>query len=101
MQPINSNEWSRARQDGQRRWVLAAMRLRHRCVLLLLPMVLALSPLPAHAVTDEIQVYNAEIAEVGQWTLQQHLNYAISGRKWPDFPAGTTGGHSQEPGCAR
>jgi hypothetical protein len=93
MQSINSNEWSRAREDGQRRGVRAAMRLRH-CVLLMLPMVLALSPLPAHAVTDEIQVYNAEIAEVGQWTLQQHLNYAISGRKWPDFPGGMIPNHA-------
>ncbi len=42
---------------------------------------------PARA-DDEIQVYNAEIAKVGQWTLQQHLNYAFSGRKEPDFPGG-------------
>jgi hypothetical protein len=40
----------------------------------------------AHAV-DEIQVYNAEIAKVGQWTMQMHLNYVI-GRKEPDFPGG-------------
>ena len=38
---------------------------------------------------DEIQVYNAEIAKVGQWTLQHHFNYAINGRKEPDFPAGS------------
>jgi hypothetical protein len=36
----------------------------------------------AHAV-DEIQVYNAEIAKVGQWTFQLHLNYAFAGRKDP------------------
>jgi hypothetical protein len=41
----------------------------------------------AHAV-DEIQVYNAEIAKVGQWTFQLHLNYAFIGRKEPDFPGG-------------
>ena len=29
----------------------------------------------AHAV-DEIQVCNAEIAKVGQWTMQLHLNNA-------------------------
>ncbi len=40
---------------------------------------------PAQAV-DEIQVYNAEIAKVGQWTMQQHFNYAINGLKDPDFP---------------
>jgi hypothetical protein len=33
-----------------------------------------LAPLRADA-ADEIEVYNAEIAEVGQWIIQQHLNY--------------------------
>lgn len=42
---------------------------------------------PAYAV-DEIQVYNAEIAEPRQFTLQQHLNYVWSGSKVPDFPGG-------------
>jgi hypothetical protein len=37
---------------------------------------------------DEIQVYNGEIAKVGRFTLQQHLNYAFKGRKEPDFPGG-------------
>jgi hypothetical protein len=37
---------------------------------------------------DEIQVYNAGIAEVGQWTIQQHLNYTLQGRREPDFPGG-------------
>lgn len=48
---------------------------------------------PAHAV-DEIQVYNAEIAKVGQWTLQQHLNYTLQGRKAPDFPGGLISNHA-------
>jgi hypothetical protein len=42
---------------------------------------------PAHAV-DEIQVYNAEIAAPGQFTLQQHLNYVWKGSTEPDFPNG-------------
>ena len=37
---------------------------------------------------DEIQVYNGEIAEVGKWTAQHHLNYAIKGRTQPEFPGG-------------
>lgn len=37
---------------------------------------------------DEIQVYNAEIAEPGQFTLQQHLNYVWRGSTTPDFPQG-------------
>jgi hypothetical protein len=37
---------------------------------------------------DEIQVYNAGIAEPGQFTLQQHLNYVWQGSTTPDFPGG-------------
>jgi hypothetical protein len=52
-----------------------------------------LAPLRAKA-TDEIQVYNAEIAEIGQWTIQQHLNYTWAGRREPDFPGGLIPNHS-------
>jgi hypothetical protein len=52
-----------------------------------------LAPLPASAV-DEIQVYNAEIAEVGQWTVQQHLNYTFVGQKQPEFPGGLVSNHT-------
>lgn len=51
------------------------------------------APRPAHAV-DEIQVYNAEIAEIGQWTAEQHLNYTAFGRKQPDFPGGFAPNHA-------
>src|SRR6516162_2713691 len=47
-----------------------------------------------HAVNDEIQVYNAEIAKVGQWTIQFHNNYAINGRKEPDFEGGMIPNHA-------
>lgn len=50
--------------------------------------------LTAARADDEIQVYNAEIAELGQWTIQQHLNYAINGRKEPDFSGGLVPHHS-------
>jgi hypothetical protein len=42
----------------------------------------------ADQVHDEIQVYNAEIADVGQWTIQQHLNYAFVGQSQPEVPGG-------------
>ena len=42
---------------------------------------------PAQAV-DEIQVYNANIAAPGQFTIQQHLNYVGLGLKDPPFPGG-------------
>jgi hypothetical protein len=68
--------------------------MHKKIALLVLPLAaLALLPAPAHAV-DEIQVYNAEIAEVGQWTIQQHLNYTWIGRTEPDFPGGLIPNHS-------
>ena len=48
---------------------------------------------PAKA-TDEIQVYNAGIAAVGQFTIQQHLNYVPLGLKDPPFPGGLVSNHS-------
>ena len=49
--------------------------------------LLAVLGQPAKA-TDEIQVYNAGIAAVGQFTIQQHLNYTPVGIKDPPFPGG-------------
>lgn len=48
---------------------------------------------PAYAV-DEIEVYNAEIAEINQWTIQQHLNYTFIGRTVPDYAGGLVPNHS-------
>jgi hypothetical protein len=42
----------------------------------------------ADEVHDEIQVYNAAIAAVGQWTYEQHLNYAAIGQTAPEVPGG-------------
>ena len=59
----------------------------------------ALQIFPPHAlgadiVHDEIQVYNADIAEVGQWTVEQHLNYAWAGQTQPEFPGGFVSNHA-------
>ena len=43
---------------------------------------------------DEIQVYNAGIADVDQWTLEEHLNYVARGRTQPDFPGALISDHS-------
>ncbi len=48
---------------------------------------------PAKAV-DEIQVYNANIAASGQFTITQHLNYIGVGLKDPPFPGGIVSNHS-------
>jgi len=45
-------------------------------------------------VHDEIQVYNADIGDVGQWTYEQHLNFTAVGQTRPEFPGGFTSNHS-------
>jgi hypothetical protein len=65
---------------------------RRLCLLAGAAFSLALAP-PAKAV-DEIQVYNAGIAAVGQFTIQQHLNYVALGQKDPPFPGGLVSHHS-------
>jgi hypothetical protein len=52
------------------------------------------APTQAARATDEIQVYNAGIADVGQFTIQQHLNYVALGQKDPPFPGGIPSNHS-------
>src|SRR5262249_49132682 len=56
--------------------------------------VLATVGIAGASADDEIQVYNAEIADVGKWTAQHHLNYALQGRKEPEFPGGLIPNHT-------
>jgi hypothetical protein len=67
--------------------MLADRLLRLARPALLIAACLPLAAQPARAI-DEIQVYNAEIAPVGTFTLQQHLNYVWQGSTTPDFPGG-------------
>ncbi len=46
------------------------------------------------AQTDEIQVYEAEIAAPGQFNLTWHNNYSPSGLTQPAFPGGVVPNHS-------
>jgi hypothetical protein len=64
-----------------------------RCCFYVAATLFVASTLSARA-ADEIQVYNAEIAKVGQWTFQLHNNYAFIGRKEPDFPGGLVPNHA-------
>jgi hypothetical protein len=52
------------------------------------------SALAVDQVHDEIQVYNANINDVGQWSYEQHLNFAVVGQKQPEFPGGFTSNRS-------
>jgi hypothetical protein len=49
----------------------------------------------AFAQTDEIQVYDAEIAEPGVVNLMIHSNFTPIGRKDPDFPGAVIPNHSE------
>jgi hypothetical protein len=66
--------------------------VRSRFVIFVAPLWLLAAQ--AAKATDEIQVYNAAIAEAGQFTIQQHLNYIPLGLKDPPFPGGLVSNHS-------
>jgi hypothetical protein len=70
-----------------RRWLAASMTI-------LALFMSARAAFAADEVHDEIQVYNAEIASVGQWTYQQHLNYAAIGQNQPEVPGGFWSNHA-------
>ena len=61
---------------------------------LYLALALAALPLPALAVTDEIQVYTGDIAAPGVFNLTLHNNYSPDGLKTPDFPGGLKDDHA-------
>ena len=60
----------------------------------LLALALLGAPAAVWAQTDEIQVYDAEIAEKGIWNLMLHTNFTPIGRKTPEFPGGIVPNHS-------
>ena len=63
------------------------IRATGRCGSVAVALLVVLSGGSARAV-DEIQVYNAEIAPVGAFSIAQHLNYVFRGSTTPDFPGG-------------
>ena len=56
--------------------------------------LLIVSAASAFAQTDEIQVYDAEIADPGVFNLMVHDNYAVDGLKEPRFPGGLVPNHT-------
>jgi len=67
--------------------------VRTRCGLLL-GCVLAGARTTGWAQTDEIQVYDAEIAAPGQLNLTWHNNFTFSGPQQPAFPGGVVPNHA-------
>ena len=59
-----------------------------------LALILIATPAAAFAQTDEIQVYDAEIAPKGVFNLMVHTNFIVIGRRFPDFPGGIIPNHS-------
>ena len=59
-----------------------------------LALILIATPAAAFAQTDEIQVYDAEIAPKGVFNLMVHTNFIPIGRKFPNFPGGIIPNHS-------
>jgi hypothetical protein len=55
-------------------------------VLLLIAIAILVAPAAALAQTDEIQVYDGSIAEVGTFNLTWHNNFTPDGQKTPAFP---------------
>lgn len=67
------------------------MDLKTAARLLLVGLVI---PAAARAQTDEIQVYDASIAEPGKFDLTVHANYTPDGQKQAAFPGGVVPNHS-------
>ncbi len=80
--------------DGVPSARVRVVRLRLDFVPPPLTIVLLLAAVGARAQTDEIQVYDAEIADVGQWNLTWHDNYTPDGRTQPDYPGGVVPNHA-------
>jgi hypothetical protein len=60
----------------------------------MIAIVIVAGPVKAFAQTDEIQVYDAEIEELGKFNVMVHSNFTPIGRKTPDFPGGIIPNHS-------
>ena len=73
---------------------LTRSRCRLACLAAALLALTTGSALAVDQVHDEIQVYNADINEIGQWSYEQHLNFAPIGQTKPEFPGGFTSNHS-------
>ncbi len=67
-----------------------AIDMRAWCIAL----ALAAAPIAAVAQTDEIQVYDAAIADRGKFNLMIHNNFTPDGLKEPAFPGGVESNHA-------
>src|SRR6202166_2272578 len=61
---------------------------------LIVLMMLLCAPVASYAQTDEIQVYDANIADKGKFNLMVHDNFTPDGRQTRDFPAVLVSNHA-------
>jgi hypothetical protein len=64
------------------------------CAIVLATLCLISMPVVALGQTDEIQVYNAEIAPPGIFNLMIYNNFTPRGRTAPDYPGAIIANHS-------
>lgn len=60
----------------------------------LIGIALVAAPIATPAQTDEIQVYDADIAAPGIFNVMMHSNFTPMGRKSPEFPGAVIANHS-------
>jgi hypothetical protein len=70
--------------------------MTHMRATLLIILCLVCSPSMSMAQTDEIQVYNGEIAPPGIFNLMIHNNFTPKGRTIPDYPGAIIANHSYQ-----
>lgn len=80
--------------EAQLRTSIPRSSARFACAVVLISVIGPGAALAIDQVHDEIQIYNAEINDVGQWSYEQHLNFAPVGQTQPEFPGGFTSNQS-------
>src|SRR5579863_8539733 len=66
--------------------------IRHSAVLCACLVALLMSA-PAQAAPEEIQVYLDDLVGTGNFGMDVHNNYVVSGSETPDYPGGETPDH--------
>jgi hypothetical protein len=79
------------RREHRYRLIPTRLRSLPRILIAILAMIWSAT---AFAQTDEIQVYDAEIAEPGVFNLMVHNNYTFNGLTSPRFPGGLVAEHA-------
>ena len=80
--------WRESPHQKGKHTEMQTFRLTPLRLLLLLGLALLARPARTFAQTDEIQVYDAEIEDVGKFNVMVHNNFTPVGRKEADFPGG-------------